>query len=802
MGKPLKGDGHMSKLVKHFRELTDELQVPAGGKGGMLGRMFREGYPVPEGIVVFPGAFKGGRLNDEAWKRVQSAVGLMRKEHEGVRFAVRSSALGEDSAQASFAGEFESVLNVRTDEEIAKAIDHVYRSAGSDRVKAYSEVKGMIQDHRIAVVIQVMVQSEVSGVLFTADPVTGSHAGMPGNYVEGLGEKLVSGESDAGHFELRRPTGKYLGPQRLEPFGPQLYKIASRLEKEMGIPQDIEWAIEKGKLYLLQARPITTLSGVNLETYEMNYSLTGDELWINTNVAEAIPDVFTPFSWSMGKKLDEALNFIPGYHIFSGNIYGRPYMNISRRVSVIQAVLGKNSKGAMKLITDMYGELPQGMKMPIHPFSRGEVIRVILPIALRTVRGTMKASKNLPRFLEEAPGKSERLGQEIRSAKTREGLLLLWKEEIQPYVIEAWLSAGASAVKMTSITTLDRKLTAMTGAEDSNILLSNLRGGQGLASMGPVLGISKVMAGEMSREEYLRDYGHRSAHEYELSIADPMEDPEWVDRQVAEFQKGGIDVAALLGRQHAQYENAKARFVAMYPGKAKWLDRKLKKASEGARLRERGRSAFVRAFRLVREFALKAGALTGLGEDIFFLYVDEVEELLEGRNPKVWNIPIRKENVEKYRAMPPMPSYIRGRFNPEEWVKDPERRLDVFDASMPPEERTDVETLKGYPGASGRVEGTVRVLTRSEEGDALLPGEVLVASTTNIGWTPLFPKAAAIITDIGAPLSHAAIVAREMGIPAVVGCGNATMRLKTGDRVMVDGGHGIVHILEQKRQEA
>nr|WP_255688202.1 PEP-utilizing enzyme [Tepidanaerobacter sp. GT38] len=103
--------------------------------------------------------------------------------------------------------------------------------------------------------------------------------------------------------------------------------------------------------------------------------------------------------------------------------------------------------------------------------------------------------------------------------------------------------------------------------------------------------------------------------------------------------------------------------------------------------------------------------------------------------------------------------------------------------------------LKGFTGAAGKVEGIVRILNAPEEGEKLQPGEILVATTTNVGWTPLFPKAAAIITDIGAPLSHAAIVARELGIPAVVGCGNATLRLKTGDKVMVDGGQGIVHIL-------
>ncbi|HYE12728.1 MAG TPA: PEP-utilizing enzyme, partial [Patescibacteria group bacterium] len=104
------------------------------------------------------------------------------------------------------------------------------------------------------------------------------------------------------------------------------------------------------------------------------------------------------------------------------------------------------------------------------------------------------------------------------------------------------------------------------------------------------------------------------------------------------------------------------------------------------------------------------------------------------------------------------------------------------------------ETLKGYAGAAGKIEGIVRVLANPEEGEKLQPGEILVAATTNIGWTPLFPKAAAIVTDIGAPLSHAAIVARELGIPAVVGCTNATTRLRTGDRVLVDGGQGMVYI--------
>ena len=128
-------------------------------------------------------------------------------------------------------------------------------------------------------------------------------------------------------------------------------------------------------------------------------------------------------------------------------------------------------------------------------------------------------------------------------------------------------------------------------------------------------------------------------------------------------------------------------------------------------------------------------------------------------------------------------------------MQDPNRRADYYDPSLTLEGAQDSEALKGFAGAAGRVEGIVRVLNGPEEGESLKTGEILVASTTNIGWTPLFPRVAAIVTDIGAPLSHAAIVARELGIPAVVGCGNATALLKTGDKVLVDGGQGIVRIL-------
>lgn len=136
---------------------------------------------------------------------------------------------------------------------------------------------------------------------------------------------------------------------------------------------------------------------------------------------------------------------------------------------------------------------------------------------------------------------------------------------------------------------------------------------------------------------------------------------------------------------------------------------------------------------------------------------------------------------------------IRGRFDPFRWAADPNMRSDVFDEHG--DEAPPSDVVKGFPGATGVVEGAVLVLAGAEEGDQLLDGEILVTTVTNVGWTPLFPRAAAVVTDVGAPLSHAAFVARELGVPAVVGCGNATMRLRTGDRVRVDGERGIVEVL-------
>lgn len=788
----------MGDTVKSFQELTPELYELAGGKGAMLSRMYQDGYPVPPGLVVLPSAFMDGeKLKDEAWNEIKAQINGIRKAHKRAEFAVRSSALSEDSSQASFAGEFETVLNLKADEEISSAIDTVAASANSERVQAYTKAQNVSGKHQVAVVIQLMVKPHLSGVLFTVNPVSGSPGEMTGNYVHGLGEQLVSGEANAQDFSFFRPAGKYSGPQEFKAYAKKLYKLALRLEKSLDIPQDIEWAVADEKLYILQARPVTTLSAGRIERYEINDSLAGDDLWVNANVGEAVPDVVTPYTWSAIRRLDEMATFAKGYYIWSGNICGRIYSNFGRRISAMVALGMPQERAKKSAGGEMYGKIPRGAGLPVYPYSKSQLLGEILPRVFSFAKKIQKAKKSFDEDVKNNPEICAALEKGIVQAESCGRLLEIWHKELVPYTARLWYVQGIGGSKMPVVTSVKNKLLKLMDQEDVNILLSNVHGSGSLASMGPLTGIGKIIEGQMTREEYLRKYGHRSPYELELSVPHPAENPEGLDKQINEYIRSSVNVDKILEKQTRQFQQALDRFQQKYPGRKNWLKKQLEKAAQAARIREETRSEFTRAFRLSRTFARKAAELTGIGNAIFFLYIDEVLELLRGDKGALAWIDVRRENYERYKALPSFPPVIRGRFDPFLWAKIENRRMDFYSAEAPVTEDEYTGLLEGFAGSAGTAEGIVRILETPGDGEVFLTGEILVTHTTNIGWTPLFPRAAAIVTDVGAPLSHAAIVARELGIPAVVGCGNATMRLKTGDKVLVNGGQGNVRILEQ-----
>lgn len=181
-----------------------------------------------------------------------------------------------------------------------------------------------------------------------------------------------------------------------------------------------------------------------------------------------------------------------------------------------------------------------------------------------------------------------------------------------------------------------------------------------------------------------------------------------------------------------------------------------------------------------------------MGDDIFYLSYTEMFDLLQGKRTSLEYIPARKATYVDYLKYPSFPNVILGRFDPDKWLADDVRRSDFYCEDTPDSSAPAASDVKGFPGAAGQVTGTVRVIASIDEIDQVQQGDILVTTATNIGWTLVFTKVSAVVTDIGAPLSHAAIVAREFGIPAVVGCGNATTVLKTGDKVTVDGSKGTV----------
>jgi phosphohistidine swiveling domain-containing protein len=785
----------MEDLVRSFDELTDTQQALAGGKGSTLARLYQAGYPVPDGFVVLPEAFAGDTLTVDGWAQVQAHLARMRQAENGLAaFAVRSSALGEDSAFASFAGEFETVLDVRSEDRVREAIRTVRRSRHAERVRAYSEAKGIDPLHDMAVVVQRLVRAEISGVLFTADPVTGSRAEMTGNFVYGFGEELVSGEAEPYTFTLGRPKGAYEGPAALRRPASKLYKLALRLEEDLGAPQDIEWAIAADRLYILQSRPITTLVAWKPLTGEWNESLTGDYVWTRNNFGEGRPDVMSPFTYSLTNEVWSEISVLPG-HSLAGNICGRFYANVSYSLSVLQA-MGKSQEAAMEEMAGLLGDVPEGLEIPLLPLSRWTVLRA-LPGMIKLGLKEKQGAKKVPEYLARNPGFCRDLRQRIRQARNGAALIAIWREEIRPYLTENLWVMGGAAQPLEALMKVKRQLADLVGEADANALFSGLSSDEELlACLGPVVGVARVARGEMSRQEYLERYGHRGPHEAELSYPRPAEDPDWLERQLEEYAENPVDVDALLNRQRSEFEAAWQRLQTQHPGKAKKLQKKIREVGPAARTREAVRDGATRFMWVERVWALRAGELTGLDDDIFLLTIGEVLDLLAGDDSATRFIPARRETYAQYRALPPYPMMIRGQFDPFQWAADPERRNDVYDAHAPLA-LAESDTLTGFAGAAGQAEGTVRVLDGPEQGDQLQSGEILVAVTTNVGWTPLFPRAAAIVTDVGAPLSHAAIVARELGIPAVVGSGSATTRLRTGDRVRVDGGQGIVEILER-----
>jgi len=833
--------------------------LPAvGGKGASLARLAAAGLPVPPGFHVTTEAYRrfveahrlaplihaalrGGDADaaahrigslfasrevpsDVAWA-IRLAYAAMGAGDHSV--AVRSSATAEDLPELSFAGQQDTFLNVRGEAPLLVAVRRCWASLWTARAIAYRARNRVDPDAvALAVVVQELVPADAAGVLFTADPVTGDPGRMVVDATWGLGESLVAGRVTPDSVVLDSATGAVLevrvgekaamtvaaegGTEERpvpedrrdaavldEAAAAELAVLGRRIAELDGRPMDIEWARRNGAFAILQARPITAAGGGEPDPLAWNDSLAGDYLWTNANLGEAIPDVMTPCTWSLVQVFMShamATASLPGTRGY-GVVGGRFYMNLSVSAALSGAV-GIGRRRFVRLIEPAFGRLPAGVAIPRVRVPWLRLMRALIPAVLGVLR---RVRANLPRldaFVASNPDRCDALRAEIAVVDDPALLAELWRSRVLPLLETASdMLEAATRGDPTAMLTVQRRLSRLVGEADAVTLTSGVgaAGGRPLASLGPVLGLAELARGEIDRATYARRWGHRGPHEFEVSEPRPAERPDWPDRELAGLATADADPLTRLRGQEAASAAAWDRLVRDHPRAARSTRRRLDRWVVAARRRERARSEVVRVFWVLRAFVLRAGELTGHGDDLFFLTIDEVVAVLEGDGAAPERAAVRRAAYERYRALPAYPTLIRGRFDPFRWAADPDRRVDLFDETR--DLAPVAETVTGFPGASGVVEGTVRVIEHVEDGEALRAGEVLVTTVTNVGWTPLFPRAAAVVTDIGAPLSHAAIVARELGIPAVVGCGNATMRLRTGDRVRVDGGRGVVERL-------
>lgn len=763
----------------------------AGGKASALARLAQAGFRVPAGVVVLPDAFDAGGLSPAGARELARAL---RRLGAGP-FAVRSSAAAEDSASASFAGAFATELDVPA-VAVPDAAVRVHRSGAAPRVRAYAEAQGAEAHQPVAVVVQRMVAAQRAGVLFTADPLTGDLDTMVGDVVEGPGEALVSGSADATPFRFHRPDGAYTGPAALAPVAARLHAAAHDIEACFGgVAQDIEWAVAADRVWILQARPVTSMRGWDPVTAERNDTLTGTCLWSATNLSEANPEPQTPLTVSVVRHQQD--NGGPSMKVrgreMAGYVGGRPYANLSVQVSARGPKAAADPRAAYRQVAGLWGDLPDDVPLPVLPLTKADWQDEGLPLLATLVRLQWHRLR-LPRFLATSREESARLAARVAAASTGAELAALWRDAVFPASLRAfWAVIAATDDRLDP---LEDELRRLVGADDAAALLANVAGlCGGLESLGPAAGLQEVLAGRLSREDYLAAFGHRGHNEVELAWPRPAEDPGWLDRALASAATGA-DVGRLRAGRAAAFEAARDRLRTDHPEKARDVERRLGRRARRAALRERVRSESVRWTGVGRGFALRAGVLLGIGDDVFFHTLPELLDALDGTG-RAPDVAARRAVVQRQRDLPQLPLFIVGRFDPYAWAADPGRRGDAFVAGrpLPPPPEGDERLVTGAAGSVGVAQGRVRRLDSIEDADQLLPGEVLVTPLTNIGWTPVFPRAGAIVTDLGAPLSHAAIVARELGIPAVVGCGDATARLATGDLVRVDGGRGTVEVL-------
>ncbi|OGG48684.1 MAG: hypothetical protein A3F84_29490 [Candidatus Handelsmanbacteria bacterium RIFCSPLOWO2_12_FULL_64_10] len=792
----------MMTSVLFLNEITDRHAV--GGKARGLARLLAAGFEVPEGFVAGPEATS------------EEIAGAYQRLGAG-RVAVRSSAEEEDSERLSYAGQFETFLGVEGEEALLRAVEACRASGAGARAASY---RGDEAAGRMCVVVQRMLDSDYAGVAFAEGDGTARVEG-----VRGLGDQLVSGR--AGPVPLPEDLRK-----RVE-------AMAREVEGRLGGEQDIEWAVEDGRIWLLQARPITApLSAPLPERFR---------LWTAANLQEALPRPLTPLSeeeaWhNIGETFRVSFRF-SGFTEPDGPtlrlVKGLFYMSYSSMASVMSVVPGFRVENLLR----MFGDSPDLARVVAYrPVRRLPFLLRLPAILARHVLWMASVERRLRRAREAVRALEEEVRTALAEGASDARLLAFlrsWRARIHPALETMSMATGfANGLLSTMMQVVARKAPDAPSAEVGGLI----RGGE-MESLEPsrqLTALADWLRANPGRPDddpevqrhlsrFLDACGFRCEKEAELAQPRWRERPEEVLRLAREMASRASDQKNLTaeGAEDAE-KNRKGRkgewenggkhsptlplshssfhppLRSPSPPSTHRVDlphRSLRLMARSARTwqrrREAARANLVRTPWSLRQLLFEIGRrlrdrrVLREPEDIFYLLWGEIEALLGGDSTDRAGEGVA-DRVERRRAR-----YLRmlGWPPPSRLLAElPDGRLVPF---VPDPGSGD--TLRGFGASPGRVTAPARVLSGVEQGGELRPGEALVARTTDIAWTTLFRTASAVVTEIGAPTSHAAIVARELGLPAVVNVDGVTERVRTGDLLFVDGWAGVVRKVKGER---
>ena len=747
----------MTPLVVDLADAGSIDRQLVGGKAGVLGELAGAGLPVPPGFVVTAAAIADADRLDEVLAEAVRQVG-------GDRFAVRSSGAAEDLPDASYAGLYETYLNVDP-AGLADAVRRCFAAAASSRVRAYHDrhrAGPTASGAGMAVLVQRMVDAGSAGVAFTAHPVTGDRGQTVVTAVPGLGDPLVSGQMIGEEWTVaagRATRTRHMSGVDIvlsEDQAREVVRLAGRIADRYARPQDIEWVIDTGgTLWLLQARPMTALPE------PVSWTSPGPGLWMrNFRLGEWLPEAVTPLfaTWLLPLIENGYLDGMYGsvgvrvpfrYALLNGWYYNATPIPSPR---LLVRVLRQGRRRAVKVL---YNAL---FRVGRDPAAADRAVLADLDHRWRT--------QQLPRYRQliddagiEAPTAAPARLAELVDQLGREAGVYLWYLAI----------VGGSAWKMEAcLARFARQHLAEPLAEYGGVqvLLRGLPGAQ------PVTSPHAVQSA---------DWYHPVAGELSTSaLGSPAV---------------GTRHRQLAG-QRTQAEAACRPALADRPGVLSRFDALLKVAQRYAVIREEQARDFTLAWPILRTCVQRLGAhLAGVGaieasDDIFFCTRADVDAQLRGGGPASLADDVRMRGEAWLRQRRLTAPLTLGR--PPRLIGDVIDRA-VQDARGP--QPIDESTIVGHPASAGRATGRVRLVHDVEDFASFSDGEVLVAKATAPAWTPLFARAAAVVTDGGTLAAHASLVAREYGIPAVVGTGDATSRLHTGQTVTVDGSAGTVTTL-------